>query len=139
MDRSDIERRLTNDPSQDMLAVIRACQRRLRPVLMTTITTATGLLPLILSQDVLFYGMASAMAFGLLIGTLLVSLGLTPVLYTLFVGIKPTSAVPPSEGASLSFPEPKAPSSVPVRLSPPAHVVANGKSSRRPRKKARAH
>ncbi|MEM1059755.1 MAG: efflux RND transporter permease subunit, partial [Verrucomicrobiota bacterium] len=139
IDRSDIERRLANDPSQDMLAVIRACQRRLRPVLMTTITTAAGLLPLILSQDVLFYGMASAMAFGLLIGTLLVSLGLTPVLYTLFLGIKPTSSVLPSEGASLTLPEPKAPSPVSVRLSPPAHVVANGKSSRRPRKKAKAH
>ncbi|MGB3472315.1 MAG: efflux RND transporter permease subunit [Erythrobacter sp.] len=69
-------------------AVISACRRRFRPVVMTTLTTIAGLLPLIIAQDVLFYGFASSVAFGLLIGTFVVSLGLTPVLYCLFFGIR---------------------------------------------------
>lgn len=69
-------------------AVISACRRRFRPVVMTTLTTIAGLLPLIIAQDVLFYGFASSVAFGLLVGTFVVSLGLTPVLYCLFFGIR---------------------------------------------------
>lgn len=69
-------------------AVISACRRRFRPVVMTTLTTIAGLLPLIVAQDVLFYGFASSVAFGLLIGTFVVSLALTPVLYCLFFGIR---------------------------------------------------
>ncbi len=69
-------------------AVVMACRRRFRPVIMTTLTTIAGLLPLIIAQDVLFYGFASALVFGMLIGTPLVSLGLTPVLYCMFFGIR---------------------------------------------------
>jgi len=47
-----------------------------------------GLVPLILSQDPLFYGMASAMAFGLAVGSMM-TLGFVPALYALFYGIKP--------------------------------------------------
>ena len=50
-----------------------------------------GLLPLIIYRDILFYGMASLMAFGLLLGTLL-TLGVVPVLYVLFLGVKPPAA-----------------------------------------------
>ena len=64
-------------------AVIMAALARFRPILMSTLTTILGLLPLILSRDPLFYGMASLIAFGLLIGTVL-TLGIVPVLYTLF-------------------------------------------------------
>lgn len=78
-------------------AVISACRRRFRPVVMTTLTTIAGLLPLIIAQDVLFYGFASSVAFGLLVGTFVVSLGLTPVLYCLFFGIK---KIDPDEDAS---------------------------------------
>lgn len=69
-------------------AVIKGCRRRFRPIMMTTLTTIAGLLPLIIAQDVLFYGFSSALAFGLLIGTFIVSLALTPVLYCLFFGIE---------------------------------------------------
>lgn len=126
IDRSDIERRLEPDSNTHMLAVIRACKRRLRPILMTTITTVAGLLPLIISQDVLFYGMASAMAFGLFIGTLLVSLGLTPALYTLFLGIKPMKGKTFDKVDTLTFSELKAPSHISPSSSPQINPVLNG-------------
>lgn len=86
IDRIEIER---NDPSNDnnLEALISASIHRLRPIIMSTSTTILGLLPLILSKDPLFYGMASAIAFGLGIGTLL-TLGVVPVLYSLFFNIK---------------------------------------------------
>lgn len=74
--------------AEELEAVIRACRRRFRPVVMTTLTTIVGLLPLILARDVLFYGFSAIIAFGLGIGTFVLSLGLTPVLYCLFFGIK---------------------------------------------------
>ena len=86
IDRIDIERR--RGAANGFEAVVRACTRRLRPILMTTITTIVGLLPLIVGADVLFYGMASIMAFGLAIGTVL-TLGVVPALYCLFFGIRP--------------------------------------------------
>ncbi len=79
IDRIDIDRRV---PGVDLHeAVVRACVRRLRPILMASATTILGFLPLILSHDALFYGMACAMAFGLALGTVM-SLGVVPVLYT---------------------------------------------------------
>ncbi|WP_111497615.1 efflux RND transporter permease subunit [Marinobacter bohaiensis] len=81
IDRIDIDRR---DPALDMTeAVIQASVRRLRPILMATVTTILGFLPLIVGRDALFYGMASAMACGLALGTVM-SLGVVPVLYTYF-------------------------------------------------------
>lgn len=64
-------------------AIIAACQARLRPILMTTVTTVLGLLPLILFGGALWYGMANVIAFGLAVGTVL-TLGVVPVLYSLF-------------------------------------------------------
>lgn len=68
-------------------ALVDACLTRLRPIAMTTITTVMGLLPLIISKDPLFYGMANAIAFGLGIGTIL-TLAVVPVLYSSFYKIK---------------------------------------------------
>ncbi len=86
VDRMDIE--LREGEREGVEAVISACKRRLWPILMSSITTIIGLLPLIIAQDILFYGMAVALAFGLGIGMFIVSLGLTPVLYCLFFGIR---------------------------------------------------
>ncbi|TBW57972.1 efflux RND transporter permease subunit [Marinobacter halodurans] len=83
IDRIDIDRR---DPALSMNdAVIQASVRRLRPIVMSTVTTILGFLPLIIGHDPLFYGMASAMAMGLALGTVM-SLGVVPVLYTYFFG-----------------------------------------------------
>lgn len=79
IDKMDLER-AEGKSTRD--AIVSACVLRLRPILMTTVTTILGLLPLVLSRDPLFYGMANAMAFGLGIGTVL-SLGVVPVLYSL--------------------------------------------------------
>jgi len=68
-------------------AVIAAAIARFRPILMTTLTTILGLLPLILSKDPLFYGMACVIAFGLLVGTIL-TLVVVPVLYSLFMRLE---------------------------------------------------
>jgi len=65
-------------------AIAIACLSRLRPILMTTLTTALGLVPLILFGGALFYGMASAIAYGLLVGTVL-TLGVVPALYSLMI------------------------------------------------------
>lgn len=88
IDRIDIERADPELTGRD--AVIKASARRLRPILMSAITTILGFLPLILGRDPLFHGMAAAMAFGLGIGTVM-SLGVVPVLYTLLFGIDTTA------------------------------------------------
>lgn len=81
VERIDIDRQTPGIAMDE--AVIRASVRRLRPILMAATTTILGFLPLIVGRDALFYGMASAMAFGLALGTVM-SLGVVPVLYTYF-------------------------------------------------------
>ncbi len=73
-------------------AVVDACLTRLRPIAMTTITTVMGLLPLIIGQDPLFYGMANVIAFGLGIGTIL-TLAVVPALYCGFYKISDINKV----------------------------------------------
>ncbi|MEE4113783.1 MAG: hypothetical protein V2I40_13275, partial [Desulfobacteraceae bacterium] len=57
------------------------------PILMTTVTTVLGLLPLIVSVDPLFFSMAVVIAAGLMFGTVL-TLGVVPVLYSILFRIK---------------------------------------------------
>jgi multidrug efflux pump subunit AcrB len=68
-------------------AVLNAALTRFRPILMTTVTTVFGLLPLIISVDPLFFSMAVIIAFGLIFGTVL-TLGVVPVLYSVFFMVK---------------------------------------------------
>jgi len=61
-------------------AIVRACLARLRPIVMTALTTILGMMPIIISRDPLFYDMAVTIAFGLAFATVL-TLGMAPVLY----------------------------------------------------------
>ena len=79
IDRIEIERTDGKDPLD---AIWAACHARLRPILMTMLTTVLGLIPLILFGGALFYGMASVIAFGLIVATV-ITLGFVPVMYTL--------------------------------------------------------
>ncbi|WP_435105297.1 efflux RND transporter permease subunit [Arhodomonas sp. AD133] len=90
IDRIDIERE-AGEAGNAFEAVVSASVRRLRPILMTTVTTILGLLPLIVFRDALFYGMASVIAFGLAVGTVL-TLGVVPVLYSLIFRVPPQRA-----------------------------------------------
>lgn len=73
-------------------AVLEAAQRRLRPIILTTATTAGGLLPLWFGGDPLFVSMAVAILFGLILATVL-TLGFVPALYCLLFRVRPPEAV----------------------------------------------
>jgi len=64
-------------------ALVESAQRRLRPILLTTVTTLGGLLPLYLGGGPMYQPMAVAIMFGLLFATGL-TLGVVPILYSLF-------------------------------------------------------
>ena len=68
-------------------AIVLAAQQRMRPILLTTATTVMGLIPLYLGGGEMWEPMAVAIIAGLLFSTLL-TLGVVPVFYALFYGIK---------------------------------------------------
>jgi multidrug efflux pump subunit AcrB len=82
IDKIDAERAAGNEAN----AVVDASISRFRPILMTTVTTVLGLMPLIISNDPLFFSMAVVIASGLILGTVL-TLGVVPVLYAVFMRV----------------------------------------------------
>ena len=64
-------------------AIVESAQRRLRPILLTTVTTLGGLIPLYLGGGPMYQPMAVAIMWGLVFATGL-TLGVVPVLYSLF-------------------------------------------------------
>ena len=66
-------------------AVIDAAMARARPIIMTTVTTVIGLMPLALFGGEFWYGMAIVIMCGLGVGTVL-TLVFVPVLYSLLFG-----------------------------------------------------
>jgi len=68
-------------------AVVESAQRRLRPILLTTVTTVGGLIPLYLGGGPMYQPMAVAIMFGLIFATGL-TLGVVPVLYSIFFKVK---------------------------------------------------
>jgi multidrug efflux pump subunit AcrB len=84
IDKIDAERAAGREPYD---AVVMAAVSRFRPIIMTTITTILGVMPLIISHDTLFYSLAIILAFGLAAGTVL-TLAVAPVLYSLFFRVK---------------------------------------------------
>jgi multidrug efflux pump subunit AcrB len=72
-------------------SIIEAAVTRARPIIMTTITTVIGLMPLALFGGEFWYGMAIVIMCGLAVGTLL-TLIYVPVLYSAFFGKEATGA-----------------------------------------------
>lgn len=64
-------------------AILESTQRRLRPILLTTVTTLGGLIPLYLGGGPMYQPMAVAIMWGLVFATLL-TLGVVPILYSRF-------------------------------------------------------
>lgn len=82
IDRMDSERQQTPDLKE---AVLNACAARLRPILMTTLTTILGLVPMAMFGEELWFAMSVVIMFGLAAGTVL-TLGFVPVLYMMLLG-----------------------------------------------------
>lgn len=81
LDRIDVEKE--EEPAitwQD--AIMRAANHKFRPVLLTTLTTSLGMIPLLISGGLLWEPLALAIIFGLFFATVLILL-LVPVLYIL--------------------------------------------------------
>lgn len=67
-------------------SIVEAALSRARPIIMTTVTTVVGLVPLALFGGEFWYGMAIVIMCGLGVGTVL-TLGFVPVAYSLFFDI----------------------------------------------------
>ncbi len=80
IERIDYERDVLKVDSKE--AIIEAAQRRMRPILLTTLTTIAGLLPLWFGGGPLWQPMAIALIFGLMFATVL-TLGVVPILYAI--------------------------------------------------------
>ncbi len=82
IDRIDVE--IVENPDVDRRdAILKAANNRFRPVILTTLTTSMGMLPLWFSGDLLWEPLALAIIFGLFFATL-ITLLFVPVLYRLF-------------------------------------------------------
>jgi len=91
IDRIEIEEK---DGKTEFRAIIDACKQRFRPILLTTFTTALGLIPLYLGGGLMWEPMAVSIMIGLLFATV-ITLLFVPVMYKLLFRIKekaPTQA-----------------------------------------------
>ncbi len=85
IDRIQIEQSETGLPPYE--AICTAAQKRLRPILLTTMTTVVGMIPLWMGGGVMWEPMAVAIIFGL-IGATVLTLGVVPVLYAILFRVK---------------------------------------------------
>jgi len=81
-----IKDELWSTPESPIEAIITASQSRLRPILITTVTTICGLIPLYIGGGLMWESMAVAIMAGLMFSTIL-TLAIVPVLYSLLFGI----------------------------------------------------
>ena len=85
IERIEYELEVTGLKPQD--AIIEAAQRRIRPIMLTTVTTIGGLLPLWISGGPLWEPMAIAIIFGLSFSTIL-TLGVLPIFYSIIFKVR---------------------------------------------------
>ncbi|MGB5809819.1 MAG: efflux RND transporter permease subunit [Polyangiales bacterium] len=81
IDRIDIE--MSENGLEPPHAVIQAAQQRFRPIMLTTATTISSLIPLYVGGEAMWEPLAIAIMFGLAFSTLL-TLGFVPLMYSLF-------------------------------------------------------
>lgn len=99
IERIDEDRRQGMRPQS---AIVSGCMARLRPIVMTTLTTILGLVPLHLFGGALWHAMTIVMMFGLGVGTIL-TLGFVPALYAvLFIQDDQERPAPIPSAASLA-------------------------------------
>ena len=82
-----IEHELTVTKLSPQDAIIEAAQRRMRPIMLTTMTTIGGLLPLWFTGGPLWEPMAIAIIFGLGFATVL-TLGIVPIFYSILFKVQ---------------------------------------------------
>lgn len=87
IDRIDIEQSELNRPPAQ--AVVEACRQRFRPILLTTLTTVLGLIPLYLGGGNMWQPMAVSIMTGLLFGTT-ITLLFIPALYSILYKVDST-------------------------------------------------
>jgi len=85
IERIEFELEVTKLSPQD--AIIEAAQRRIRPILLTTLTTIAGLIPLWMSGGPMWEPMAIAIIFGLSFSTIL-TLGVLPIFYAIIFKVQ---------------------------------------------------
>ncbi len=98
IDRIDIEIRVHQKLPWN--ALLDAGTARLRPIVLTTITTVCGMIPLYLGGGALWESMAMAIIAGLIVSTVL-TLVVVPTLYAIFFGVRrPDGVVGPGSPVS---------------------------------------
>ena len=85
----EINRLITEESVDEYDAIIRATLSRVRPVMLASITTIVGLIPLI--SDPMYGSLAVTIIGGLFVGTI-VTLMLLPLFYSLFFNVKKKAA-----------------------------------------------
>ena len=85
IDRIEIEQNEYNRPPAR--AIEEACRQRFRPIMLTTLTTTLGLIPLYLGGGVMWEPMAVAIMVGLIFATA-ITLLFIPALYAIFYKVK---------------------------------------------------
>ena len=85
IDRIDIERQKADKPAAE--AIEEACRQRFRPIMLTTLTTTLGLIPLYLGGGAMWQPMAVSIMVGLLFGTC-ITLLFIPALYMILYRVK---------------------------------------------------
>ena len=76
-----------NSGREPGIAIIYACERRLRPIMLTTATTVLGVLPLYFGGGAIWEPMVVTIIAGLGFSTIL-TLGVIPMLYSIFFRVK---------------------------------------------------
>ena len=68
-------------------AIMKAANHKFRPVILTTLTTSLGMLPLLISGGLLWQPLSLAIIFGLTFGTVIILL-YVPVVYAILFKVK---------------------------------------------------